>query len=64
MPPDEVVVIKSEDEFEDDSGDEFEDDSGDEMELALLDSNLAQIQTKIDNLVNQKVCEILHFDHH
>ncbi|XP_063683217.1 ATP-dependent DNA helicase Q1-like [Bolinopsis microptera] len=54
MPPDEVVVIKSEDEFEDDSGDEFEDDSDDEMELALLDSNLAQIQTKIDNLVDQK----------
>ena len=57
--PNEVVVIDSADEFENGSGDEFEEDNDDEMELAMLDSKLAQIQAKIDVLVDQKVRKVL-----
>ena len=60
--PNEVVVIDSADEFENGSGDEFEEDNDDEMELAMLDSKLAQIQAKIDVLVDHKVRKVSGFN--
>lgn len=58
-----VIEIDSEEEdgFGSDDSDGFCGNDSDEMELALLDTRLAEIQAQIEDLADQKVCSSTEF---